>query len=225
MAWISGQIMHYFIKKITHLKPGGNVIVRQGDSIELFSNILDYDGNTRKIIAKENVIFNNKKNRLTTQILYHDRNLKEIYIENGGTIKDSINTIKSSEGKYFIDTSKYTFNHRVKVFNDSYNINSEKLDYYSDTENTYFFGPTVINGSDYTIFCEKGFYNTKNKNGYFVKKSKILYDNRIIKGDSLIFDDKKQYASGSKNVSISDTINKTIIKGEFGELFKASIQQ
>ena len=63
---------------------------------------------------------------------------KEIYFENGGTIKDSINTIKSSEGKYFIDTSKYTFNHRVKVFNDSYNINSEKLDYYSDTENTYF---------------------------------------------------------------------------------------
>lgn len=211
-----------FYKKYNSFKARGNVIVKQGDSIELLSNILDYDGNTRKIIAKENVVFNNKKNRLTTQILFHDRNLNEIYFENGGTIKDSINTIKSSEGKYFIDTSKYSFKHRVNIYNDSYNINSEKLDYYSDTENTYFFGPTVINGSDYTIFCEKGFYNTKNKNGYFVKKSKILYDNRIIKGDSLIFDDKKQYASGSKNVSISDTINKTIIRGDFGELFKAS---
>ena len=53
--------MHYFIKKNNSFKARGNVIVRQGDSIELFSNILDYDGNTRKIIAKENVIFNNKK--------------------------------------------------------------------------------------------------------------------------------------------------------------------
>ena len=50
-----------FYKKNNSFKARGNVIVRQGDSIELFSNILDYDGNTRKIIAKENVIFNNKK--------------------------------------------------------------------------------------------------------------------------------------------------------------------
>ncbi|MBL6649277.1 MAG: OstA-like protein [Flavobacteriaceae bacterium] len=211
-----------FYKKNNSFKARGNVVVKQGDSIELLSNNLDYDGNTRKIVAKENVVFNNQKNSLTTQILYHDRNLKEIYFENGGTIKDSTNTIKSMEGKYYMDSSKYSFNKSVNVYSESYIINSEKLDYYSDTENTYFFGPTVINGSDYTIFCEKGFYNTKNKNGYFVKKSKILYDNRIIKGDSLIFDDIKQYASGIKNVSINDTINKTLIKGDFGELFKAS---
>ena len=79
-----------FYKKNNSFKARGNVIVRQGDSIELFSNILDYDGNTRKIIAKENVIFNNKKNSLTTQILFHDRNLNEIYFENSdGIIRDN----------------------------------------------------------------------------------------------------------------------------------------
>jgi len=91
----------------------------------------------------------------------------------------------------------------------------------TESEKAFFYGPTVINGKDYTIFCEKGFYNTKAKSGYFVKKSKILYDNRKIEGDSLIFDDLKKYASGRKNVIITDTINNTIIKGDFGQVYKA----
>ena len=210
-----------FYKKNNSFMARGNVVVKQGDSIELFSEILDYDGNTRKIVAKKDVVFNNNSTNLKTQILYHDRNLKEIYFENGGVIKDSVNTIKSNEGKYFLESSKYSFKNRVNVYNSDYNINSEKLDYLTESEKAFFYGPTVINGKDYTIFCEKGFYNTKAKSGYFVKKSKILYDNRKIEGDSLIFDDLKKYASGRKNVIITDTINNTIIKGDFGQVYKA----
>ncbi|MBT4297957.1 MAG: OstA-like protein, partial [Flavobacteriaceae bacterium] len=73
---------------------------------------------------------------------------------------------------------------------------------------------------DYRIFSENGFYNTNSKNGYFNTKAKIEYGNRTIKGDSLIFDDLKKYASGKNNVTIIDTINKTIIKGDFAEIFK-----
>ena len=84
----------------------------------------------------------------------------------------------------------------------------------------FFYGPTVITGQDYRIFSEKGFYNTKTKNGFFNTKAKIEYSNRTITGDSLIFDDLKKYASGKNNVTILDTINKTIIKGNFAEIFK-----
>lgn len=210
-----------FYKKNNSFKARGNVIVKQGDSIELYSNLLDYDGNERKIAAKEDVVFINNNTILKTQVLFHDRDLKEIYFEKGGIINDSINTIKSNNGKYFLETSKYSFENRVNVYNSDYNINSQKLDYFTDSEKAFFYGPTVINGNDYTIFCEKGFYNTKTKSGYFVKKSKILYDNRKIEGDSLIFDDLKKYAAGSKNVVITDTINNTIIKGDFGQVYKA----
>ena len=209
-----------FYKKNNSFKARGNVVVKQGDSIELFSENLDYDGNTRKIIAKKNVIFKSKTTNLKTQILFHDRDLKEIYFENGGVIKDSTNTIKSTEGKYFLDSSKYEFKKRVNVYNNNSDIKSKKLDYYSNTEKVFFYGPTVITGKDYRIFSEKGFYNTKNKNGFFNTKAKIEYSNRTIKGDSLIFDDFKKYASGTKNVIIIDTINKTIIKGDYAEVFK-----
>ena len=41
------------LQKIILFKASGNVVVKQGDSIELYSEILDYDGNKRKIIARE----------------------------------------------------------------------------------------------------------------------------------------------------------------------------
>ena len=67
--------------------------------------------------TKTNVIFKNNNTTLKTQILFHDRDLKEIYFENGGIIKDSTNTIKSTEGKYFLTNSKYEFNKRVNDYN------------------------------------------------------------------------------------------------------------
>ncbi|MDB3927523.1 OstA-like protein, partial [Flavobacteriaceae bacterium] len=209
-----------FYKKNNSFKARGDVVVKQGDSIELYSEKLEYDGNRRKIIAKSNVIFKNNNTTLKTQILFHDRDLKEIYFEKGGIIKDSSNTIKSTEGKYFLENSKYEFNKRVNVYNNESDIKSFKLDYYSDTEKVFFYGPTVITGQDYRIFSENGFYNTKTKNGFFNKKAKIEYSNRTITGDSLIFDDLKKYALGKNNVTILDTINKTIIKGDFAEIFK-----
>ena len=57
-----------FYKKSNSFKARGNVVVKQGDSIELFSENLDYDGNNRKIIAKKNVIFNSNNSYLLNQV-------------------------------------------------------------------------------------------------------------------------------------------------------------
>ena len=70
------------------------------------------------------------------------------------------------------------------------------------------------------IYCERGFYNTNNDTGYFVKKSKINYDDRIVEGDSLYFDRNKSFASASNNITITDTLNNSIIKGHYAEVFR-----
>tara|TARA_X000000368_G_C23044138_1_gene718366 strand:+ start:800 stop:2374 length:1575 start_codon:yes stop_codon:yes gene_type:complete len=210
-----------FYKKTNSFKASGNVVVLQGDSINLLSNYLDYDGNVRKIIATGNVDFSNSNTNLKTEILFHDRNAKEFFFERGGVIKDSITTIKSSEGKFFQENSKYTFNKNVEITNPEYYIESNKLDYYTISEHAYFFGPTSIEGKDYDIYCEKGFYDTKKKRGFFTRNSKINYNNRIIEGDSLTFNDNQEFASATKNIVLTDTINQTIIKGNYAEVFQA----
>ena len=57
--------------------------------------------------------------------------------------------------------------------------------------------------------------------GFFTRNSKINYNNRVIEGDSLTFDDSKQFASATRNIVLTDTLNKTIIKGNYAEVFKA----
>ena len=84
-----------FYKKKNSFNASGNVVVKQGDSIQLYSETLDYNGNNRKIIAKGNVDFYNNDTNLKTNLLYHDRNAKEFFFKEGGIIKDSATIIKS----------------------------------------------------------------------------------------------------------------------------------
>jgi len=83
------------------------------------------------------------------------------------------------------------------------------------------YGPSTITGKTYKIYCERGFYDTKIENGYFIKNTRIDYNNRIIEGDSLYFDQATEFASGTNNVVVTDTVNQGIIRAHYAEVHKA----
>ena len=60
-----------------------------------------------------------------------------------------------------------------------------------------------------------------NKKGFFIKNSEILYNHRIIEGDSLYFNNPLNYAAATNNVKLTDTVNNSIILGHYAEIFKA----
>ena len=95
------------------------------------------------------------------------------------------------------------------------------LDYYPPTGNAYFYGKTTITGQDYKVYSERGFYDTRKEEGYFKKNAVIDYDLKTLKGDSLYFDKKRNFASATNNIVVIDSINKTIVKGHYGEVHKA----
>ena len=59
-----------------------------------------------------------------------------------------------------------------------------------------------------------------NSVGNFKKNPKIFYNNKIIEGDSIFYNESINYASATKRVVITDTINNSVIKGEYGEIYK-----
>ena len=83
-----------------------------------------------------------------------------------------------------------------------------------------YMSPTTITGEDSKIYCEKGFYDTNNNIGHFVKKSRIDYDNRIFEGDSMYFDRNRNFASGTNNIKVTDTLNNFVVKGHYAEVFR-----
>ncbi|QHI38993.1 LPS-assembly protein LptD [Kordia antarctica] len=203
------------------VKAYGNVFIQQGDSVEMSSEYIEYDGDTKRAISKRNVRLKNTDMTLSTDTLYFDRNKQEAYFNTGGIVKDSATVLKSIEGRYFMEKNKYQFLKEVNITNPEYTVNSAQLDYYTDSKHAYMYGPSTIKGDEYTIYCERGFYNTVTEKGYFIKKSRIDYDNRIINGDSLYFEKNNEFASATNNIKITDTINKMILKGHYGEVYKA----
>jgi len=210
-----------FYKQRNFFKAYGNVVVNQGDTIEMFSNYIEYDGNKRFAVTKENVLLKNPEMTLETDTLYYNRNDEIAFYETWGIVKDSASVIKSNRGRFYMKRKKYRFLTDVEITNPEYNINSLQLDYYTDIDHAYFYGPTTIKGEDYDIYCERGFYDTNNKKGFFIKNSEILYNNRIIEGDSLYFNNPLNYAAATNNVKLTDTVNNSIILGHYAEIFKA----
>ena len=210
-----------FYAQENKLKAIGNIRLQQGDSVELNSGKIDYDGNTKLAKAWENVDLTNGQMTLTTDTLYFDREKQESYYRYGGKVVDSANVLTSRIGTYFMTPKKYQFQDSVHIDNPEYVIDSEQLDYYTTSKNAYMYGPSTITGEEYKIYCERGFYDTKIEQGYGIKNTRIDYDQKIIIGDSLYFDKATEFASATNNIKITDTINDGVIRAHYAEVFKA----
>ncbi|AXP81965.1 OstA-like protein [Mariniflexile rhizosphaerae] len=200
----------------------GNVKLIQGDTIHMTSKYIEYSGITQLAFASGDVVLKDPNSTISSDTLYYDRVKQQAFYKNGGTVvKDTSGTITSKIGRYYMEQKKYQFVDDVVLVNKDATINSNYFDFYSDTGYAYLFGPSTIVTAESNTYTEKGFYDTKNKNGYAVRNSKIHYNDRIIEGDSLYFDDTKKFASATNNIKVTDTINHSIAKGHYAEVFKA----
>ena len=200
----------------------GNVKMVQGDSINMTSKYVEYSGKTKLAFASGDVILKEPASTLTTDTLYFDRAKQQSFYKSGGkVVRDSSGTITSQIGRYYMNAQKYQFVKNVKLVNPEYTIDTEQLDFYTETGHAFLYGPSTIVTEESKTYCEKGFFNTETKQGYAVKKSRIDYDNRIFEGDSIYFDNNKNFASATNNIKVTDTINKSIVTGHYAEIYKS----
>ena len=211
----------YFYSKDNYFRAMGDVIFTQGDSLQMTCNTIEYDGKTKKAIAIGNVDLKKSDMTLKTEKLNLDRVNDKAFYNTKGIVVDSASTLTSQRGTYFMSENKYRFTSDVTILNPKYIVNSEQLDYFTDLKQAYLYGNSKIKGENYTIFCERGFYDMQREKGVFKENATLYYDDKIIKGDSLYFESEHDYASASKNVSIVDSINNSIITGHYAEIFKA----
>lgn len=199
-----------------------DVVIKQGDSVNMTSKYVEYSGITKMAFAAGDVVLTEPQSVLTTDTLYFDRTKQEAYYRTTGkVVRDSSGTITSQVGRYYMTNKKYRFLKDVVLVNPEYTLDTNQLDFYSDSGHSYMYGPSTIVGDSSKIYCERGFYDTNNDIGYFIKNSKINYNNREVIGDSLYFDRNRSFASATNNIVVTDTINNSIIKGHYAEVFRA----
>ncbi|HNQ26904.1 MAG TPA: OstA-like protein [Aquaticitalea sp.] len=211
-----------YYEKEDFIEAFSNVVMKQGDTVNMTAKYVEYSGKTQLAFASGDVVLTEPKSVLTTDTLHFDKVKQQAYYNTGGqVVRDSSGTITSRIGRYYMENKKYQFVKDVVLVNPQYTLNTNQLDYYTDNGHAYLFGPSTIVGETSTIYCERGFYDTENDTGYFVKKSKINYDHRIVEGDSMYFDRKIDFASATNNIKITDTLNNSVAKGHYAEVWKA----
>lgn len=216
-----GALLHcdtaYVYSETNRMIARGNILITKGDSIRVTGDRLVYEGKTRLATLQNNVKCVEKDMTLTTHFLTFDVGSSVANYYNGGTIVNKENTLVSKNGHYYSATKEATFHYDVVLTNPEYRMNSDTLKYKIPTRTAYFFGPSIIlSKSDY-IYCENGWYDTNRDKSAFSKNAMLVTSRQKLKGDSLIYDRSLKYGIAFRNVTLTDTSQRSIIYGDYVE--------
>ena len=196
----------------------GTVRVEQGDTLFLYSNYLQYDGNTQLLKARNNVRLVNRDVTLFTDSLDYDRIGNIGYYFDGGMLVDSLNELTSYWGQYEPSKHLSLFKDSVKLTNDKFVIHTDTLLYDTNSKIATILGPTTIVSDSATIYSTKGWYNTNTEESLLLDQSRIVNKegNRILIGDSIAYHRKEGYGEVFGNLFLQDTTKKIILRGNYG---------
>ncbi|WP_225871249.1 OstA-like protein [Pedobacter cryotolerans] len=209
-----------FYKERNYFEAYKNVHINQGDTVNIYSDFLNYDGNKKLAHLNSNVVMKDLTSTLTTNVLDYDMGLKIGTYVNGGKIVNKDVTLTSKRGYYFANSKDAYFRYNVVAVTPQTTIKSDTLRYNTFTNWTYFYGPTNIKGKDDNLYTEDGSYNTRTENAYFGKKNLYTQGTKSLKGDSLVYNGKTGYGKAIKNIVFKDTTDKTVLYGQLGEYYK-----
>lgn len=196
----------------------GNVHIIQGDTLNLYGDEINYNGNNKLAKVRGNVKLVDKSITLTTEALDFDlaNNIGNYFT--GGKIVDTANVLTSITGKYYSNDNLFFFKDSVVLTNKDFVLRADTLKYNSQTERAFIVGPTTITGtkSEGVLYSENGWYDTRTNVSELYKASKITNKDQILEGDTLFYDRATGNGRGKHKVILTDTTNKVVIKGKYG---------
>ncbi len=202
----------HFFKSKNRIEAFGKVHIVDGDSVDVTSQGLTYDGNKKIAHLRKRVVFTKLGlATLYTDFLDYDRQKNEARYFNGGKLVDTTNVLTSKKGYYDVRTNLAAFKSDVVGVNPDYTLNSDTLQYNSKTKIIYFKDNTTIKDKEgSTAVYKSGFYNT-NKKLSALNLGEIETAEYKIKGNEYVIDDVlKLYKAKGKVVMTSKEENMLI---------------
>jgi len=222
------SIMHsdsaYFYLAENAFDAFGHVNITQGDTLNIYSDKLNYNGNTKIAILTDNVKMIDKDAILTTNYLTYNTATRIGTYTGGGKLINKDNTLTSKNGYYFAFSRDAYFRYNVVLVTPDALIKTDTLRYNSGTRIAYFYGPTNIydtKDKKDTLYTENGLYNTVTEQAFFGKKNLYKQGTKTLTGDSLFYDKLQGYGRAVKRVTFHDREQNITLKGDLATYYKA----
>ncbi len=205
--YLDSNVMHAFSR----------VRVNQGDTVTLTGKRLFYNGDNQLAQVFENVVLTDRKMKLNTNRLDYNLNTDIASYTDSATTVDSENHLTSRAGYYYSGSKDLLFKKDVVLINPRYTMTCDTLRYNTLHHIATFLSPTYIRSKENTIYTERGWYNTEKENTYLDSGSYLLTKTQKLVGDSILYNRTTGIGRGFRNVSVTDTVNKVIISGDYAE--------
>ncbi len=195
----------------------GRVKMVQGDTLFIYGDYLNYDGNTRLARLRDNVKLINRNTTLTTDSMNYDRVANLAYYYTGGKVVDDVNVLTSVWGQYSPATRQALFKEDVKMTNPNYTITSDTLKYNTKTSVADIVGDSHVLYKEKTnIYSKLGWYDTAKDRMMLLNRSFVEQnDGKTLVGDTIFYDKKNKYSEAYSNVELNDPKQKTTLYGNF----------
>ena len=212
----------YFFEKENSLHAFGHVHMIQGDTLEGFSDVLYYNGNTKLARMRRNVRLIHQETVLTTDSLNYNRKKNIAYYFSGGMIEDSLNTLTSRWGQYTPDNHQAIFRDNVKLINPNFVLTADTLGYNTESYQSDLVGPTqILYEEETTILSTNGWYNTETEKSLLLDRSQIIHtDGMTLTGDTIYYDKKNGYGRSIGNIEYTDSTNQMTLYGQYSEVWE-----
>lgn len=204
----------------------GNVHIVRGDTLNMYADFINYNGNTRLAKARRNVRLIDKKITLSTDSLDYNMVNDLASYNYCGTVKDSTNVLTSLIGQYHVNEKKAYFRTEVEGTTKDYKIKSDTLIYFTDTKKVYIAGPTYIYNEKDTLYAEFGWYDSMKNYANLTKKPRIWNEKQKIKADSIFYDKQNGAGLAMGHAHIQDIENSIIVEGnriEYNDISKTAM--
>ena len=212
----------YFFQKTNSFKAFQNVHIIVNDSVEVFSDLLDYDGNTRFAKFFDNVKLMDDSTTLLTEYLTYDRNLHLACYPDSATTYRGDKTLISCIGYYRDNIKEFSFFENVEVLSPKYQMYTDTLYYNTDIEKMWFEGPTTILDKENTLEGRHGYYLVDEDVAFLDKRPLMYNETQRMQSDSIYYNRDVGLAKAFDHVDMIDTSYKIVMRGNYFEMWEDS---
>ena len=210
----------YFYEKTNSFDAYQNVHIIVNDSVEIFSDLLNYDGNARFAEFFDNVRLRDDSTTLFTEYLTYDRNMHLAAYPDSATTVRGDKTLTSRIGYYRDDLKEFSFFENVEVLSPKYQLYTDTLYYNTAIEKMWFEGPTTIINKENILEGTHGYYLV-NEDFVFLDQRPFMHnETQQMRSDSIQYDRNIGLAKAFNQVDMIDTSYKVIMRGDYMEMWE-----
>jgi lipopolysaccharide export system protein LptA len=183
----------------------GNVLLQQWDSLNVFSNRLEYFGDSRDAFLRDSVVLQSKSQKLFTDSLTYNTQTRIAKYEHGAHLTNDTIFLYSQKGTFYVATNEIYFKDSVYIKSDDFELFADTLLYNTAEEKAYFLGPTRIDlTSGSQVYCEAGYFDMAKKEALFTQGAQYVDGDRVALGDSILYDANLKIVTLLHNASLSE---------------------